>query len=145
MPFALGNVISGARARLSIGGKKVAYCTNVTFGEEIQYEPIEPLDQLEVAEHVPTAYRVSFSAQHVRIAKNAIKNRDGVAIMPTLAKILTDNPDLSAVIEDSVTGVTLAQVHRVHCSRYSVNIGARGIVLTDCEFVAIKIQDESEI
>lgn len=143
-----GLVLSGARARLSINGTKVMYCYNVTYGEEITYEPIEPIDQLEVAEHVPTGYRVTFSAQWVRVITNAIKLRDGVAIMPRLENILANEEagvSLSAVVEDRVTGTVLSGIQEVKASRYNINIGNRGIVLNDVEFVAIRIRDESEI
>ena len=139
----LGNVLSGARAKLQIEGVPVMYATNVTFGEEIQHDPVEVLDLLEVAEHVPVAYRVTFTSQHVRVVTNPIKNRDGVVIFPKLKDILTSG-ELTGSIEDSVTGTLLANIQRVKASRYTTNIGARGIVLTDVEFVAIRIEVEGE-
>ncbi|MCH9837360.1 hypothetical protein K0U83_16980 [bacterium] len=142
--MARGLVLSGARARLLIDGVKVMYATNVSYSEEITHDPIEVLDQLEVAEFVPTAYRVTFSAQMVRVVTNTVKNRDGVVIFPRLEDILTKG-DLTATIEDSQTGNVVANVERVRATRYSNNIGARGIVLTDVEFVAIRIRNESEI
>jgi hypothetical protein len=125
-------------------GVPVLYATNVNYSEEIQYDPVEVLDLLEVAEFVPVAYRVTFTSQHVRVVTNPIKNRDGIQIFPKLSDIL-QAPDLTAAIEDNVTGEILANIQRVKASRYTVNIGARGIVLTDVEFVAIRIEDESEI
>lgn len=139
-----GLVLSGARARLLIEGVKVMYATNVSYGEEITYDPVEPLDQLEVAEHVPTAYRVNFSAQMVRVITNTIKLRDGVRIFPRLEDILTSG-ELTATIEDRVTGTIVSNIERVRASRYNINVGARGIVLNDVEFVAIRIRDESEL
>jgi hypothetical protein len=140
----LGKVLSGARARLLLEGVPVLYATNVNYSEEIQYDPVEVLDLLEVAEFVPVAYRVTFTSQHVRVVTNPIKNRDGIQVFPRLSDILRA-PDLTAAIEDNVTGEILASIQRVKASRYTVNIGARGIVLTDVEFVAIRIEDESEI
>lgn len=139
----LGKVFSGARARFKLDGVSVLYSSDVSYGEEIQYDPVEVIDLLEVAEFVPVAYRVSFSAQHVRVVGNPIKKRDGVVIFPRLKDIITSG-DLTGSIEDNVTGQVLATIQRVKCSRYNARIGARGIVLTDCEFVAIRIVDESE-
>lgn len=139
-----GLVLSGARARFMLNGVKTMYTTSVNYSEEVEYAPVEVLDQLEVAEHVPIAYRVSLSSQHVRVITNSIKLRDGVKIMPRLEEIL-DSGDLTATIEDRVTGRILANIERVKCSRYTANIGARGIVLNDCDFVAIRIRDESEL
>jgi hypothetical protein len=139
-----GLVLSGARANFKLDGVKVMYATNVNYSEEVAHEPIEPLDQLEVAEHVPTAYRVTLSSQFVRVITNAIKSRDGVAIFPRLENIL-DGAEMTGEISDRVTGTLMATIQSVKASRYTVNIGARGIVLTDVEFVAIRIRDESEI
>lgn len=143
MPFR-GLTLSGARAKLSIAGIKVALATNVSISEEIQHDPIEPLDQFSVAEHVPVAYRVTFSSQWVRIITNTIKNRDGVVIFPRLEDILSQG-ELEATIEDNETGSVVATVERIKATRYTLNIGARGIVLTDVEFVAIRIRNESEV
>ncbi len=139
-----GLVLTGARARLSINNVAVMYALSATYGEEQMLEPIEPLDQLDVAEHVPTGYRVSFSAQIVRVITEAIKLHRGVAIFPKLEDILQAG-ELTATIEDRITGRVLANIERVKASRYNINVGARGIVLTDVDFVAIRIRDESEI
>jgi len=139
-----GLVFTGARARLSFDGVKLALCMNVNYGEEIQHDPVEPLDQFDVAEHVPVAYRVSFGAQMVRIITNTIKNRDGVVIFPTLENILTRG-EMTATVEDPTTGTIVANIQRVKATRYQNNIGARGIVLKDCDFVATRIRNESEL
>lgn len=139
-----GLVLSGARARLNIDGVKIALALNVGFSEEIQHDPVEPLDQFEVAEHVPVGYRVTFSAQMVRIVTNTIKNRDGVVIFPTLENILTRG-EMAATVVDTPTESVVANIERVRAQRYSNNIGARGIVMKDVEFVAIRIRNESEI
>lgn len=139
-----GLVLSGARARLMIEGVKVMYATNVSYGEEVTYDPVEVLDQLEVAEHVATAYRCNFSSQHVRVITNSIKLRDGVRIFPRLEDILTSG-ELTATVEDRVTGTIVSNIERIKAASYNINVGARGIVLNDVQFVAIRIRDESEI
>lgn len=139
-----GLVLTGARARLSIEGVKVMYATNVSYSEEVTHDAVEVLDQLEVAEHVPTAYRVSFSAQMVRVVTNDLKLRDGVRIAPRLEDILQSG-ELTATVEDRVQGIVVANIERVKATRWSTNIGARGMVLTDVEFVAVRIRSESEI
>jgi hypothetical protein len=139
-----GLVLSGARARLMIEGVKVMYATNVSYSEEIRHDAIEVLDQFDVAEHVPVSYNVTFSAQMVRVVTNPIKLRDGVVIQPRLEDILSA-PELTCSIEDRATGNVIANIERVKATRYTQNTGARGIVLNDVEFVAIRIRDESEI
>lgn len=139
-----GLVQSGPRAKFLIEGVPVMYATNVSYSEEIQYDPVEVLDLLEVAEHVPLAYRVTLNCQFVRIVTNPIKNRDGVAIMPTLEGILFA-PELTCTLIDSVTGLTIANFERVKCSRHSVGQGAKAMALEDVDFVCIRMRDESEI
>lgn len=135
----LGNVISGARSRLLLDNVPLFYCTNVSISEEIQFDPVEVLDELAVAEHVPVAYRVTFSAQRVRVRTVPIRNADGIIIMPKLSEILTSG-SLTGTIEDSVGGGQLYNIERVRASRWNLNIGARGIVMEDIEFVAIRIK-----
>lgn len=139
-----GLVLSGARARLSIEGVPVMYTMSASYGEEIQHDPVEPLDQFDVAEFVPVAYRCNFSAQVVRVLTQPLKLRDGVAIFPKLEDILNAG-EMTATIEDRVRGIVLANIQRVKATRYQIQVGARGIVLTDVEFVAVRIRDESEI
>ena len=106
-----GRIITGARARFILGGKKQGYATNVSGGEEIQYDPAEVLDNIEVEEFVPVAYRCTLTASFVRIARETIKSegffpKTGNSPQEHLTNILLQD-DLAAVIEDSKTGVKL--------------------------------------
>lgn len=139
-----GLVLSGARTRLLLNNTKVGYATNVSYGEEIQRDPLEVLDSLEVVEYVAVRYRCTFSCQFVRLVTEPIKLREGTAIMPRLNEILRSRA-LTATIEDPLTGTVLANIQQVEATRYNINHAATGIILTDAEFVAIRIQDESEI
>lgn len=139
-----GKILTGARCRLSLDGVKVALAMECAFGEEIPHEAIEPMDQFDVAEHVPTAYRVNFSAQMVRVAGSPIKNRDGVIIMPKLEQILTRG-EMTGTVEDPTTGTLIANIQRVRTTGYNCRVGARAVILTDVQFVAIRVKDESEI
>ena len=141
---ARGNVFTGARASLTLDGVKVYYCTNVSYSEEVEQLPVEVLDQYEVAEHVALAYRVTFSAQMVRLVNQPIKNRAGTKIFPTLESIM-DAPEMTATIIDRKSQVLLANITGVKASRYNQNIAVRQGVFNDVEFVAIRVQDESEI
>lgn len=139
-----GKVLTGGRVHLALEGVKMMYCTNVTYGEEVEQAPIEVLDQFEVAEFVPVAYRCTFSAQLVRMINQPIKLRNGVKIFPGLDNILT-LPEMTGTVVDRVTNTIAANIERVKCSRYSNAYPARGIVIQDAEFVAIVIRDESEL
>jgi len=141
-----GNVLTGARVSLVLDGLKVYYCTNVSYSEEVEQFPVEVLDQFDVAEHVALAYRVTFSAQMVRLVNQPIKNRGGIKIFPRFESIL-DMPEMTGDIMDrkSATPLSIATIHGVKATRYNTNIATRAGVFHDVEFVARRIIDESEI
>lgn len=144
-----GKLITGARSRFSIGGKKVGYAKGVTVGEEIDYVPIEVLDNIEVEEYVPVAYRVTFSASMFRIVGETVKSlgwfpKVGSNVNEHLANILT-NGVLTGTIEDTQTGKLLATIEQVKVASHNVQFDPRGVIGVDVSFNAIRFKDESEI
>lgn len=131
---------SGARSVFLLDSVPVAFAGGVSGEETIDYEPVDVLSLLEVAEFVPVAYRTSLSAQLFRVVGESIKKQKW---MPLLSEILTAG-DLEAAIQDVVTGNTVALFTGVKTSSQSWDITARGIVQTSVNFVAIRVQDESE-
>jgi hypothetical protein len=143
-----GRVFTGARARFSIDGRKVGYATNVSGSEEIQYDPVEVLDNIEVEEYVPVAYRVTFNASLVRIVGETVKSEGffptgGTSTEERLQNILLQ-PDLVATIEDTKTNKIICTVEQMKMSSRNFTVNARGIVGKDVTFVCIKMKDESE-
>jgi len=143
-----GRVFTGARARFLINNKKVGYATSVAGSEEIQYDPVEVLDNIEVEEFVPTAYRVTFTAALVRIIGETIKSqgffpKGGTSPDDRLKNILLQG-DMVGVIEDSKTGALVATVEQMKMQSRNFTVNARGIVGKDVTFVAIRMRDESE-
>lgn len=146
-----GRVFTGARARFLINGVKVGYATNCTGSEEITYEPVETLDNIEVEEWVPTGYRVTFSASRVRLIADTIKDQgwfpknNGGGEQHLLS--ILNSGELQCVIEakqangESKSFMTLEQV-KVTSHNWTIN--ARGIVGEDMTFVAVRMRDESE-
>ena len=150
MPAPEQNVVfTGARARFLINGVKIGWATNVSVSEEITYEPVEVLDNIQVQEHVPTAYRVTLTASRVRIVGKTLKSQGffpsvGANAEAHLSNILT-NGELACTIEDNETGAILAQFTQVKIASHNWAVNARGIVGNDVTFVAILLKDESEI
>jgi len=144
-----GKLFTGARARFSVEGKIVGYARDVTGSEEIAYEAIEVLDNVRVEEHVPVGYSVRLTASMFRIVGSTLKSN---GLFPTngpdpqthLFNILV-NGELNAQIEDVRTGKIIAQFTEVKVASHNFSISARGVVGEDAEFVAIAMQDESEI
>lgn len=144
-----GRVFTGARARFIYNGRKVGYATNVSGSEEIQWDPVEVLDNIQVEEHVPVAYRVTFAASLVRIVGETIKSlgwwaKQGTSPAAHLQNILLQG-ELSAVIEDNKTGETIMALEQVRVASQNFTVNARGIVGQDLTFVAIRMKDESEM
>lgn len=144
-----GRLFTGARARFSLNGTKVGYARNVSVSEEIQYDPVEILDNIEVEEFVATAYRVTFSASQFRIVGVTIKSQGffpntGNNPQEHLENILVSG-DLVATVEDTRTSKIFATIEQVKTASHNWTIDARGVVGEDITFVAIRVKDESEV
>jgi hypothetical protein len=144
-----GRVFTGARARFSINGKKVGYATNVSGSEEIEYQPVEVLDNIEVEEFVPVAYRVTFTASQVRIMGETLKSQgffpqSGSNTEEHLSNILLQK-DMVCTIEDSKSKRIMMTLEQVKIQSRNFTINARGIVGKDVTFVAVRMKDESEV
>ena len=145
-----GRVFTGARARFSIQGRKVGYATNCAGSEEIEYQPVEVLDNIEVEEFVPTAYRVTFTASLIRIVGNTLKSegffpKSGQTPAEHLTNILLQG-DLVATIEDTKSPPTMIMaLEQVKIQSRNFTINARGIVGKDVTFVCTRMKDESEV
>lgn len=149
MAYERGRTMSGARARLMIAGAKIGWATGVRLRESIQYNPTRVIDEIEVAEHVPLAYDVSLSFTTLTIVGKSLKQlgllpKGGAAEGSRLANILA-HPDLAVVIEDSVTGVALANVIGVKIAEQNLAFDAGNISGTDVTAVARAIKDPSEL
>lgn len=153
-----GQVFTGARARFMVNNKTVGYATSVSGSESIMYEPIEVLDNIQVAEHVPLGYYVSFSASRVRLfganAGTAGSLKGELAAFPKLgadsdallANILDLADDMTCVISDAAgrRGENFMTLKNVKITSHNWAIAARGVVGEDISFVAIRMHDEED-
>ena len=142
-----GRLLTGARARFLIDGVKVGYARNINISEQIQYDPVEILDNIQVEEHVPVAYRVTFTASQFRIVGETVKSLGyfpslGADTNEHLENILISG-ELTATIEDTKTNKIVSTLEQVKVQSHNWTIDARGVVGEDLEFVAIRVRDES--
>jgi hypothetical protein len=143
-----GRVFTGCRARISINGKKVGYCTGVDGHEEVMYEDVEVLDNIEVEEIVPIGYRVTLSARQLRIVGETAKTEGlfpkvGTSPEEHLKNVLLQK-DMEIAIEDTKTPPTLLATYEgVKMGTNGFSIQARGIVGTNIDFRGIRVRDES--
>jgi hypothetical protein len=143
-------VFSGARAIFKFNNEVVAFAQGVSGSEEIVYEPVDVLDNLAVAEHVPTAYRVTFSAQIFRTVANgpSMDDRPGSLKQQNIFPRFLDILRLQGVdvcIQDEITGQVLHLLQQVKTASTNFSVNARSIVGQNVTFVAIRALDESEI
>lgn len=144
-----GRHLTGARVRFSIDGVKVGYARSVTIREEVQLDPVEVMDNIRVLEHVPVAYRVTFSAAFFRISGETMKSRGwfpSVGNNPRehLTNILNAG-ELTGTLEDTRTRNLVATLEQVRVQSHNYTVEARSIVGEDAEFVCIVVRDESEV
>lgn len=145
-----GKILSGARMRFSLNGVKIGYATGVEISENINYQAVECLDNVEVEEYVPVGYTVErFTASKMKIVGETLKSQGffpsvGNNTSDHLLNILTTG-ELKAIIEDVKTGTIVATVEQVKVASQNYRIEARNVVGEDVTFNAIRIRDESEI
>jgi hypothetical protein len=150
--MATGAVVTGARLRFELDGVPVGYATGVTVREMITYEPIKVMDNIQTAEHVPTDYEVSMTADFVRVVGESIKDKgwfapQGATSEDHLTNILASG-QLTASITDTKSnggnGTVIMNVEGVRVSERNMNVVARGVVGTNVSMVAIRAKDEAD-
>jgi len=133
-------VMTGSRAIFSIGGNQVAYASNVSFNENIQYEPINVLDRLDVVEHAEVGYTVDFQCQNFRVPLASVKQ---LGIMSKFHEILKQG-ELTVDVVDENTGAIILLMTGVKLQARQTTADARGVMTETWSFVGKKAQDESE-
>jgi hypothetical protein len=141
-----GNVATGSRVKLQIQGTDIGYATIASYVETISYDPVAVLDQLEIAEHVPVAYDVAFTASRVFLLNESLKNA-GLNIFPQFgtnsASFLTNIENLgelsATIIDDQAQEIV--QLVGVRVTSHNLTFGARAVVGEDISFVAIRAID----
>jgi hypothetical protein len=154
LPLGQGTrVFSGARTLFLFNGEVVGFASGVSGSEEIQYEPIDTLDHLEVREHVPVGYRTTLTAQVFRTVSqgasddvNAPGSLKQQQIFPKFDDIFRIQ-GVDAIIQDDprISGKILHQFQTVKTASYNFNVTARGVVGQNVTFVAIRAKDETEV
>lgn len=141
-------VFTGPRCRFSLNGVPVALGRNVAASEEIVYDPLEVLNNIEVVEHVPVGYRCSMTASQILQVDKTLEllnlwPNKGLTPQTHLRNILT-LPKLVAQIEDEITPGIVAQVIDVKCASRNFSVDARGMVPQELSFVARRILSAGE-
>jgi hypothetical protein len=130
-------VQTGSKVQFLINGKKIAYASNVSWNENIAFEPINVLDKLEVAEHAETGYTVDLQCQAFRVINQSVKS---LGIMQSLSSILSQGYMTASVVSKDGTVLLLMEGVKLQSRQNSVD--ARGVMTETWSFVGIKALDE---
>lgn len=136
----MANTMTGARAIFRLGGAQVAYASNVSYNENIQYENVNVLDDLATKEHAEVGYMVDMSCTSFRVPQASAKQ---LGIMSRFDNILTQG-ELTAEVVDRVSGAVMLLMVGVKLQGRSTTVDARGVMTETWSFVGRKAQDEDE-
>lgn len=137
----MATVMTGARAVFRIAGNQVAFASNVSFNESIQYEEINVLDQLEVAEHAEVGYKVDLQCQNFRVPGKSVKQ---LGIMKRLQDILTQGELTADVIDSIKENSIILFMTGVKLQARQTTVDARGVMTETWSFVGRTSTDEDE-
>jgi len=136
----MSTVMTGSKAIFSINDTAIAFASNVSFNENIAYEPVNVLDRLEVREHAEVGYTVDMQCQNFRVPNASVKQ---LGIMSKLPSILTQG-ELKATIVDRNTGAVIMLMTGVKLQARQTTVDARGVMTETWSFVGRQTIDESE-
>jgi hypothetical protein len=134
------DVFTGPRCRFTVNGVTIALGRDVSAQEEIVYDPLEVLNNIEVAEHVPVGYRAGMGASQIMQVNQTLEAlnifpKKGQDHRSFLRNILT-LPDLVGQVEDEISDIVVARVLGVKLASRNFAVNARGSVPAELGFVA---------
>lgn len=134
-------VVTGSKVQFKIDQVTIAYASNVSWNENITYEPINVIDQLDVKEHAETGYTVDLQCQNFRVANNSVKQN---SIMSTFNNILTQG-EMTATVVEKNSNATLLSMTGVKLQARQTTVDARGVMTETWSFVGRRATDESTV
>jgi hypothetical protein len=133
----MSTVMTGAKAKFTIDGKVIAYASNVSYNENIQYEAINVLDVLNVLEHAEVGYTVDMQCQSFRVPNQSVKQ---LGIMKSLPQLLTQGVMDSMVTDPDGNIILLMTGTKIQARQTTVD--ARGVMTETWSFVGLQAKDE---
>jgi hypothetical protein len=145
--------LTGARAVFYIGPTQVALATGVSITQNINYEPIQVLDLLEVEEFCEVSYNCSMSCETMR-SVGGITNSPGSpqnqGLFPYvgygnqgLLSVL-NQAELTATITDGASGNPVLKVERIKPQGNNMDIRAGQAVANNLTFVCVRALDPQD-
>jgi hypothetical protein len=143
------DVFTGPRCRFTMGGGPVlALGRNVAASEEIVYEPLDVLNNIESLDHVPVGYRASLSASEIvtigqTLEAKGLYPKKGQTPQTFLRNILT-LPELTSQIEDDITDTVVARAFGAKLGTRNFSVDPRGMVPQELSFVCRRVLGADE-
>jgi len=132
----------GARAIVSIRGKKVGIFTNVSYGMQYDIQPAFILGRFSPAELTYTAAEpISISATGWRVFDNG-PFADAGGNMPKLQDLLTAE-DMEFAISDRQTDKNIVTVTGVRHQGFQTSIAPRALEEMTLNFMGLVLRDET--
>jgi len=133
-------VMTGARAKVAIGGNFVGVFSMISYGLNYGADPIFILGSYGPKEIVYTSQEVvSIQASGWRVIDNGPHM---AAQMPTLDKLL-NHQDIEITVFDRLTNKTIAKFHNCRPISYNTSLNNKQAAEISVNFLGLKLGDES--
>jgi len=133
-------IVTGANGFLELNGQPVAFCRGINFSYSIQYEPMDVLDNIEVEEFVPVAYRVdSLSAELIDAMGETLIGR---GIQPPQDQVATVQ-EYTLVLKDRPRDAAFGTLEGVRFQNRSLGFRKGQVTASNIGFVAKRFRDQS--
>ena len=133
-------VVSGARAILKIGDEEIGYATGVQASEQIDYQPVEQLGEVDVVTYEPTARRITMSCSLLRILDaTQLTNLFPASGQGTTASVLDFSELTAEVIDNHGNGQTLYKFEGVKPTSRNFTLDRGGIMMVNANFVCTRM------
>lgn len=129
-----GNVVTGARAFVTLNGRIAAYIPNISYNVNKNYVPAEGLDDLEVLEHVPTGYGVSGTISRIETTEQTLED---IGLERSNDDIF-DGKTTTLIVMDRISGKKIASLEGVTFTGMNASVQKGVITTNSCPFVAIR-------
>jgi hypothetical protein len=148
MAITPNSILHGPRAIFTIRGTAIAYASNAQWSSSYQMTPIQVLGNIEVVQHIPTAYTATLSVNQLRLVNSnmqtlGFQSRIGRTAAEHL-RLLANVEELDATIEDQQEEVIIAQFIGLRVEGSSTSVGVNGIMEEQISFTCRRLQTEAE-
>lgn len=131
----------GSRAQLFIGEKLVGIFNNVSYGVQLDANPIFVLGRFSAAEIALTGMEtINVSASGFRVVDNG---PSVAAAFPKLQDLL-NHEDITLALFDRQTNKAVMTVVGVRPTSWNTSVGAKGVMDLSATFMGLRLSDESD-